>query len=203
MTIDPAVFRRLMSQFATGVTVITVQRGDMMHGMTANTFTSLSLDPPMVLFCVGKSARMAGLLEGADGFAINILAADQEEVSRQFAGREGQGDTEIELLKRGPVAPLVPGTLGALSCTIEALHEGGDHLIVVGQVVELHEPEQRLDNDPLVFFRSRYATLTMPRDTRREPAESWTNDAILIYHDEWTSGDDPPRDEYVRAHIWG
>lgn len=203
MTIDPAVFRRLMGQFATGVTVITVQHGDTMHGMTANTFTSLSLDPPMVLFCVGRTARMAALLRDADGFAINILAADQDEVSRQFAGRQGQTGNEIELLRRGPVAPLVPGTLGALSCTTAAMHEGGDHWIVVGEVVELHEPTERVDQKPLVFFRSRYATLSAIDDRRRAPVEAWTNDAILIYHDEWTTGDDPPPDEALRAHIWG
>src|SRR5690606_33056649 len=140
--IDPTTFRRLMGQFATGVTVITVQRGDLMHGMTANTFTSLSLDPPLVLFCVGRSARMAGLLDGADGFAINILATDQEEVSRHFAGRNFEIGSGVELLQQGPVAPLVPGCLGSLSCTIEEMHEGGDHWIVVGRVIALHEPEE-------------------------------------------------------------
>lgn len=202
MSVDQAAFRRIMGQFATGVTIITVQRGDLMHGMTANTFTSLSLDPPMVLFCVGKTARMARLLEGADGFAINILAADQESLSRHFAGRQGEPESEIELLRQGPVAPLVPGSLGALSCTTETMHEGGDHWIVVGRVVELHEPNGEPVKQPLVFFGSRYATLSAQADTRRASAETWTNDAILIYHDEWTMGDDPPPDEYVRAHIW-
>jgi flavin reductase (DIM6/NTAB) family NADH-FMN oxidoreductase RutF len=200
MSVDQAVFRRIMGQFATGVTIITVQHGDLMHGMTANTFTSLSLDPPMVLFCVGKTARMAGLLEGADGFAINILAADQEDLSRHFAGRQAQ--SEIELLRKGPVAPLVPGSLGALSCTIETMHAGGDHWIVVGRVVELHQADNEPTEQPLVFFGSRYATLSAPNDRLRAPDETWTNDAILIYHDEWTMGGDLPPDEYVRAHIW-
>lgn len=173
-----------------------------MHGMTANTFTSLSLDPPMVLFCVGKTSRMARVLEGADGFAINILAANQEDLSRHFAGRQGLSESEIELLRRGPVAPLVPGSLGALSCTIEASHEGGDHWIVVGRVVGLHEPDTRHDKPPLVFFRSRYATLSLLEMPSPASDEAWSNDAILIYHDEWTMGDGPPPDEYIRAHIW-
>lgn len=199
--IDSAAFRRVMGEFATGVTVITVQRGELMHGMTANTFTSLSLDPPLVLFCVGKTARMAGLLDGADGFAINILAADQESISRHFAGKDKDQTNQIELLRRGPVAPLVPGSLGALSCTIEDMHEGGDHWIVIGRVVALHEEEGASERQPLIFFRSRYAELRgMGRRRRRR--ESWSNDAILIYHDEWTMGDSPPPDEYVRAHIW-
>ncbi len=201
-TIDSAAFRRTMGRFATGVTVITVQQGDLVHGMTANTFTSLSLDPPLVLFCVGKSARMARLLEGAEGFAINILAADQEEISRHFAGRQREFESEIDLLQRGPVAPLVPGSLGALSCTIETRYEGGDHWIVVGRVVEIHEPVEGAVRPPLVFFGSRYATLSIAEGVQPEPDDAWGNDAILIYHDEWTMGDDPPPDELVRAHIW-
>jgi flavin reductase (DIM6/NTAB) family NADH-FMN oxidoreductase RutF len=191
-----------MSQFTTGVTVITVKRGDVMHGMTANTFTSLSLDPPLVLFCVGRDARMAGLLDGADGFAINILSAEQEDVSRHFAGRQFEIGDGVELLQQGPVAPLVPGALGALSCTIDAMHEGGDHWIVVGRVFALHDQPEVQGKQPLVFFRSRYADLR-PRETVRPVAdEMWSNDAILIYHDEWTMGDEPPAEEYVRAQIW-
>ena len=91
-TIDQAALRRSLSLFATGVTVITVQRGDVMHGMTANAFSALSLDPPLVLFCVGKQARMAGFLDGADGFAINILSIDQETISSQFAGQARSKD---------------------------------------------------------------------------------------------------------------
>lgn len=202
-TIDPATLRRVMGQFATGVTVITVQKGEVMHGMTANTFTSLSLDPPLVLFCVGKEARMMRLLDDADGFAINILAADQEELSRHFAGREKDEASQIDLLRRGPVAPLVPGSLGALSCSIEALYEGGDHWIVVGRVVALHETAKLPSKQPLVFYKSRYAQLKAAGTPRNVPHESWSNDAILIYHDEWTMGDDPPQEEHVRAHVWG
>lgn len=200
--IDPAAFRRVMGQFATGVTVITVQRGDLMHGMTANTFTSLSLDPPLVLFCVGRTARMAKLIDGADGFAINILSARQEEVSRHFAGRQMELGSGIELLQRGPVAPLVPGSLGALSCTIDAMHEGGDHLIVVGRVIALHEDDSPANARPLIFFRSQYAELRRRPDIEPAPDVAWSNDAILIYHDEWTMGEDAPPEEHVRAHIW-
>ena len=199
--IDQSTFRRLMGQFATGVTVITVKRGEVMHGMTANTFTSLSLDPPLVLFCVGRDARMAGLLDGADGFAINILANDQEDVSRHFAGRHFEIGAGVELLQQGPVAPLVPGSLGALSCLIETMHDGGDHWIVIGRVIALHEQPVGTEKQPLVFFRSRYADLR-PRPASQPIDEMWSNDAILIYHDEWSTGGEPPPEEYVRAHIW-
>lgn len=200
--VDPASFRRALGQFATGVTVITVQRGEIMHGMTANTFTSLSLDPPLVLFCVGKEARMTKLLDGADGFVVNILSADQEVAANQFAGRHEPGTEDFGILRRGPVAPLIPNALVSLSCRLEATHEGGDHLIIVGEVIEIHKPEDERRRPPLVFFRSRYANLAeRPRPAREQVA--WSNDAIRIYHDEWWVGSEEiPEDEYVRAQLW-
>ncbi|HLT19835.1 MAG TPA: flavin reductase family protein [Thermomicrobiales bacterium] len=200
--IDPAAYRRALGLFATGVTVITVQREDIMHGMTANAFSALSLDPPLVLFCVGKGARMAKYLDGAEGFAVNILSADQERISAQFAGYDKDSDRLVEALTRGPIAPLIPGTLVSLSCTLEARHEGGDHWIIVGRVIEIHEPEGGNPRPPLLFFRSRYGTLI----ERGEPLPDqvvWSNDAIRIYHDEWSvDADEVPEEDHVRAHIW-
>jgi 3-hydroxy-9,10-secoandrosta-1,3,5(10)-triene-9,17-dione monooxygenase reductase component len=204
--IDHVSFRRALSLFATGVTVITVQRGEIMHGMTANAFSALSLDPPLVLFCVGTQARMAGLLEGAEGFAVSILSADQESVSGHFAGPRGHpaqpGPEDVERLLQGPVAPLIPGALVSLSCSLETLHEGGDHWIVIGKVLEIHQPEGGNPRPPLLFYRSRYATLV---EQRRRPEEriSWTNDAIRIYHDEWSvDAGEKLEEEYVRALLW-
>ena len=200
--IDEASFRRALGLFATGVTVITVQRGEIIHGMTANAFSALSLDPPLVLFCVGRQARMARYLDGAEGFAINVLSADQETISGQFAGQINAGEDEIARLRPGPVAPLIPGALVSLSCSLEELHEGGDHRIVVGRVIEIHEPEGGNARPPLLFFRSRYASLI----ERRRPADdrvAWSNDAIRIYHDEWSvNAEEKVEEEYVRAHIW-
>jgi len=200
--IDEASFRRALGLFATGVTVITVQRGEIIHGMTANAFSALSLDPPLVLFCVGRQARMARYLDGAEGFAINVLSADQETISGQFAGQINAGGDEIARLRPGPVAPLIPGALVSLSCSLEELHEGGDHWIVVGRVIEIHEPEGGNARPPLLFFRSRYASLI----ERRRPADdrvAWSNDAIRIYHDEWSvNAEEKLEEEYVRAHIW-
>lgn len=201
--IDPADFRRALSEFATGVTVITVQRGEIMHGMTANTFTSLSLDPPLVLFCVGKEARMARLLEGADGFAINVLSADQERISNHFAGRNRPEHDEFAILRRGPLAPLIPGSLVSLSCSYECQHEGGDHWIIVGRVQQIHRPDSGVPRPPLIFFRSRYSTIA-ERPAMEEPARVvWSNDAIRIYHDEWSvdTGEEMEED-YVRAQLW-
>lgn len=201
-SVDPDQFRRAMSEFATGVTVVMVQRGDRMHGMTANAFTSLSLDPPLVLFCVGKQARMATFLEGAQGFVINVLSADQESVSNHFAGRPQFTGEDIGTLRRGPIAPMVPGALVSISCELEELHEGGDHWIVVGRVVRIDELDSPWPRPPLVYFRSRYASL-FERPSVSKERITWSNDAIRIYHDEWSVNvDEAQEEEYVRAHIW-
>ncbi|HMM40346.1 MAG TPA: flavin reductase family protein [Thermomicrobiales bacterium] len=186
--VDSAAFRRAVGQFATGVTVITVTHGDHVHGMTANSFTSVSLDPPLVLFCVGKSARMARLIEQVEGFAINILSDRQMQVSRQFAGANKEDAARTVRLHRGPVAPLLSGSLVALSCRTSAIHEGGDHWIVVGEVIALHEVGQDRASGPLAFFRSRYCDLIEP-PTPVEQADRWSNDEIRIYHEEWSAGD--------------
>jgi 3-hydroxy-9,10-secoandrosta-1,3,5(10)-triene-9,17-dione monooxygenase reductase component len=178
-----------MGQFATGVTVITVQHGDHIHGMTANAFSSVSLDPPLVLFCVTRTARMARLVQEAAGFAINILAEHQQEVSRQFAGSRKDDPDRAVSLQRGPIAPLIEGSMAAVSCTTEAIHDGGDHWIVVGRVVAVHESLGSVERDPLVFFRSRYHELVEQPPAWTPLAESWSNDAIRVYHEEWSEGE--------------
>lgn len=185
--IESAVFRRVLGQFATGVAVITVQHDGGMHGMTANTFTSVSLDPPLVLFCVARTARMAGFVTDSDGFAVNILAASQQAASRHFAGSTKDEEAPPVRLRPGPTAPLLEGSLAALSCTIEARYDGGDHLIILGRVVEIHEGPPVA---PLVFFRSQYCDVLEVAVAPVESSELWSNDAIQIYHAEWTEGDD-------------
>lgn len=186
-TVDPGSFRRAVGQFATGVTVITVQHGGHVHGMTANSFTSVSLEPPLVLFCVIKTARMARMLPDVEGFAVNILSDRQLEISRQFAGANKEQAARTVMLEQGPIAPLLPGSLAAMSCRTTAVHEGGDHWIVVGEVVALHEPTTSLQG-PLAFFRSRYCDLVEP-STPAEAADRWANADMRIYHDEWSAGD--------------
>jgi len=188
--VDMSAFRRVLGQFATGVTVITIQQGDSIHGMTANSFTSVSMDPPLVLFCVAKTTRMARLIEDASGFAINVLAASQETVSRQFAGSKKEEAARSITLGKGPVAPLIEGSLGVLSCRTDAIHDGGDHWIVVGRVIALHEPDDDAGGAPLVFFRSRYHDLVTRTVAIVPTIETWANDAIRMYHDEWSVGED-------------
>ena len=187
--VDQAAFRRVMGAFGTGVTVITIQHGDHIHGMTANAFTSVSLDPPLVLFCVAKKARMAGLIHEAPGFAINILAESQQAVSRQFAGSRKEDIERTVALHRGPIAPLINGTLAAVSCLTDAIHEGGDHWIVVGRVVQVHVDDEPATRQPLLFFRSRYCEIVEQPSADRQVGESWSNDAIRVYHEEWSEGE--------------
>lgn len=193
--IDPRAFRQVLGQFATGVTVVSVRIGDDTHAMTANAFSSVSLDPPLVLFCVGKHARMAQLVQAADAFAVSILSAEQIETSRHFGGSHKSEPEPSVRLSDGPVAPLVVDALAALSCRVEAVHEGGDHWIVIGRVVALHDAQTAVTERPLVFFRSRYCQVVERDLDLSRPHETWSNEAILIYHDEWSAGPSAPLDE--------
>jgi flavin reductase (DIM6/NTAB) family NADH-FMN oxidoreductase RutF len=131
--------RQVMAQFATGVTVLTAG-GEDAHGMTANAFSSVSLEPPMVLCCVSKAARMHAAIVTAGSFGVNILAADQQETSKYFADwRRPDGMAQFEAVgytaggKTG--SPLLSGALAWLECELAQVIEGGDHSIFLGRVV--------------------------------------------------------------------
>lgn len=154
-------FRDVIGRFATGVTVITLCDGDQAIGMTANAVSSLSLDPLLILFCVDKGASAFEALARSDAFAINILALEQREVSGFFAttGRGEDGDAMGGFSHRvgATGAPLLEGTLGWFDCRPWERYEGGDHTIVIGEVVDfkLSQP----DGDPLLFFGGGYREL--------------------------------------------
>jgi flavin reductase (DIM6/NTAB) family NADH-FMN oxidoreductase RutF len=163
--LDPRRFRDVMGRFATGVTVITAGEGEAQRGMTANSFTSVSLDPPLVLCCVATNAGMHPLFAAGERFAINMLAADQEAQSRHFAkswaAAHPMGGFE---LKTGPHgATLLDGALAHVECTVHALFDGGDHTIVVGRVLsyDLH----RSDAPPLLYFAGGYRALASTSNT--------------------------------------
>ncbi|MBE8522940.1 flavin reductase family protein [Amycolatopsis sp. H6(2020)] len=131
--------RQVMAQFATGVTVLTAG-GEEAHGMTANAFSSVSLEPPMVLCCVSKAARMHATIVAAGSFGVNILAADQRETSKYFADwRRPDGIAQFEAVGYTPGgktgAPLLNGALAWLECELAQVIEGGDHSIFLGRVV--------------------------------------------------------------------
>ncbi len=160
MGILPEEFRRTLGQFATGVAVVTVVTPEgAVHGMTANAFSSVSLEPPLVLVCVGLSARTHGLLPQRQRFGINVLREDQEAWAHFFASPEQKQDAGERLgvrfrFSEGGVA-LLEESLAQMECTLVANHLAGDHTIFVGQVEDAHVRDGR----PLLFFGGRFCSL--------------------------------------------
>lgn len=160
MSFDSRMFRNTVGQFVTGVTVIAADIESSIRAMTANSFTSLSLDPPLVLFCVGKTTKMGELIRQASGFSVNILQQDQQHLSTYFAGGWKEPAPPPFTFTPWQGGPLLEGSAAALGCAIDAIHEGGDHWIVVGRVLALHRSESA--GPPLVFSAGRYAALAAP-----------------------------------------
>jgi flavin reductase (DIM6/NTAB) family NADH-FMN oxidoreductase RutF len=157
MTIDPSEFRRTMGLFATGVTVITARSGDIIHGMTANAVTSVSLDPLLVLFCVDNRARMAQIISESGRFAINVLSQRQEALSRHFGGRPVEG-MEISFTEVDGV-PTLTDNLATLICTVDRICDGGDHRVIFGRVDALTRGEY--DVAPLLYYAGAYRQLAL------------------------------------------
>ena len=135
MPIDAPSFRRALSRLPTGVTVLVARESDGgFIGMTASAVTSLSLEPPMILACIGHEAAAHAALTGGAAFGVNILAADQEETSRRFAGKEEQRFDGRGMDRTPGGFPRLPGALASLEVRRTAVHPGGDHSIVTGVV---------------------------------------------------------------------
>lgn len=157
MAIDSRTFRQTVGQFATGVTVIALEVDGTIRAMTANSFTSLSLEPPLVLFCVGKHTRAGQAIHAATGFSINILSEGQQDVSTYFAGAWKSGPAPAFVFLEWEGGRRLEGAVASLGCAIHGIHEGGDHWIVIGEVVATYRAE--VPPRPLMFFRGAYATL--------------------------------------------
>ncbi len=157
----PERFRQVLGRFATGVGVLTTVVDGLVHGMTANAVTSVSLDPPLVLVCVGRTALMAERVTRSGCFAISFLAAEQQGLSAWFADPSRPDDARqfagVPTRVAATGAPVIEGGVGFVDCHVHAVHDGGDHLIVVGRVQALGEGGA---TDPLVYYRSRYGTLS-------------------------------------------
>jgi flavin reductase (DIM6/NTAB) family NADH-FMN oxidoreductase RutF len=157
---DPAIaFRRTLGMFATGVTVLTTRQGESVHGMTANAFMSVSLQPPLVLVSIDRRARMSNLLHERTRFGVNVLEAGQASLSDHFAGRAGEHSREpsFELVHD---TPLVEGALAHLVARVVRSYWGGDHSLFLGQV----EYARYGEGEPLLFHGGRYERLV--RDPR-------------------------------------
>jgi len=157
---DAKLLRRAFGAFATGVTVVTVGGGTP-HAMTANSFTSVSLDPPLVLVCVDRGAVMHRVLDATGYFAVSVLGADQEAVAKHFADRwRPLGMAQFEGIDWRPGrmtgAPLITGAIAAFECEVWRTYDGGDHTIFVGSLLSVERP---VEAEGLLFLQGRFRYL--------------------------------------------
>jgi flavin reductase (DIM6/NTAB) family NADH-FMN oxidoreductase RutF len=160
MTLNPAEFRKAMGCFATGVTIVTLDLDGEVHGMTANAFASVSLDPILVLVCVDQNARTHAHLHAKKRFGINVLSEDQRAISEYYASREhahenaeAEAGARFERTRHG--TPMLHGSLAYLECRLHSAQEAGDHTIFIAEVEDVVVRE----GDPLLFFRGKYRKL--------------------------------------------
>ena len=157
MSLSPAEFRRAMGTFATGVTIITLDLGDEIHGMTANAVASVSLDPLLLLVCVDHTARTHAHLHARKRFGINILAENQRRISEYYALRasahehaEAEAGAHFDRTLQG--TPILHGALAYLECRLKSVQDAGDHTVFIAEVEDVVVRE----GEPLLFFRGKY-----------------------------------------------
>jgi flavin reductase (DIM6/NTAB) family NADH-FMN oxidoreductase RutF len=152
---DSKQFRGALGSFTTGITVITSRSKDGRDfGLTATSFNSLSLDPPMVLWSLDRKSSNADAFEKVDAFAIHVLAADQEHICKQFSTRGIDRFAGISCTRGHDDVPVIPGCLAVFECRIAHRYQGGDHVIMVGEVLALNTTPR----DPLIFFGGKVST---------------------------------------------
>lgn len=158
LPLDSASFRQVLGHFPTGVTVVTAGPADGgPAGLAVGSFTSVSLEPPLVAFCPSRASGSWPRIESTGGFCVNVLADDQEHVCRVFAGKADDKFAGLGWHPSPQGAPVLADVLAWIDCRIEAVHEAGDHYIVVGRVTALSVEREGL---PLVFFRGGYGSFS-------------------------------------------
>lgn len=150
--IDPLRFREVFAHLPTGVTVITAHTPDGPTGMAANSVTSVSLDPPLILFCPAKSSSTWPHIRSSGQFCVNVMAGHHEQVTRQFSRKEGDRFSGVDYVDR-PTGPALDDAVAWVECQIQDEHDAGDHTIVVARVVAIDASPEA---EPLVFLRGRY-----------------------------------------------
>lgn len=156
MPIDQSTFRATLGRFASGITVITARDSDGRDvGMTVSAFSSLSLDPPLVLICIDNGASVAPVLEHCERFAVNVLSDEQEPLSRRFSEKEIDRFEGVAYHRGQLDLALLDGALANLECQVHARYPGGDHTILVGAV----EATSVREGHPLLYYRGGYAQL--------------------------------------------
>lgn len=152
---DDRQFRMAMGKFATGVTVIATEHNGSVHGMTANAFMSVSLDPKLVVISIKENARMLPKIQESKTFTVNILAESQEKVSMLFAGQLKDKEYKVEFEKIDN-KPAIKNAIAQVACEVSAEHVEGDHTLFIGRVTDIHLN----DGEPLLFFNGRYCQIT-------------------------------------------
>jgi flavin reductase (DIM6/NTAB) family NADH-FMN oxidoreductase RutF len=171
----PEQLRRALGAFATGVTVITALDGEGPVGFACQSFTSVSLEPPLVLFCAGHRGRSWPRIRAAGLFCVNVLAQSQEDVVRRFGSSDG---AKFEGLGWAPSrwgAPALPGVLVRVHAEVGDVHPAGDHDVVIGRVLEVEAPG---DDEPMIYFRGGFGT------ARRE-SRAMTEAELWAWGDRW------------------
>ena len=163
MPIGPDQFKNSLASWPSGVTVLTSSSGDQIHGMTVSDFSGASLSPPLVIVCCEIGSITTGLIAQGRCFAVNVLAADQQEVSIRFASKKFE-HVRFESLayRRGETgAPLLEGAVVNLDCSLVSTYEAGDHVIYVGQIesAEVH------DREPLIYWKGGYRKILLENDS--------------------------------------
>lgn len=151
---DDRKFRTAMGKFATGVTVIATEVEGDVHGMTANAFMSVSLDPKLVVVSIGENAKILNKIKESKIFTVNILAADQQELSMIFAGQ--LKEHKKVTFDRLDGKPVLAGAVAQIACEVSAEHVEGDHTLFIGKVTDIHLE----DAEPLLFYSGKYRSLT-------------------------------------------
>ncbi len=158
--VDPEDFKKALASWATGVTVLTSAHEGLTYGITATSFSTLSMDPLLVLVCIQKGNHLEQMVPASGKFAVSILASDQEAISNYFAisGRDPEPElADFETFVEHTGCPIVKGAMGHLDCELESILPGGDHVIALGRVVGAgNDPEK----EPLLYFRRGYYGLS-------------------------------------------
>ena len=153
-TIDPATFRQVLGSYPTGVCAITALGTDgAPTGMVVGTFTSVSLDPPLVGFLPDKGSTTWPQIEAAGRFCVNVLASDQQQVCRQLAAKGAEKFAGVDYAVSQHDVPVLANAIARIECAIHSVTDAGDHWFVLGKVLEL---ETTRDDDPMLFYRGRY-----------------------------------------------
>jgi flavin reductase (DIM6/NTAB) family NADH-FMN oxidoreductase RutF len=175
-------FRETLGLFATGVSVIATTIDGQVHAMTANAVSSLSLEPPLVLFCPAKRARFSKLLPQADGFSINFLRDEQEALSTYFAGFWAEPEPPRHRFITAGGLPRLEGCLASLICDKRDVYEAGDHWLVTLEVRQLHRGIEPLK--PLLFFRGKYRRVDPKDGTSAPDIANTADEPVQMYYHE-------------------